>query len=404
MKPNLKYGLYLLGALSSVLFFQNCGQPGAITSSSTETALAGLSDPNATYSIRKLSSTKFICEPFGAAVTGPTTGGLKAELAYIDPQSTLTATQKTQMLTLNYFSGVSPFVKLITPLYLSQINVPTRSFERGFQLSDGSYVADTNGNRLIEYFGLKMTSTLKLSDADPEGYYDFITISDDGSRVYFGEGAQQQEIINNDGGHSTKMKCAQQSINMTRSSKIPMTYYYNQGPRTKIANVMAWKYVGAQPSTTKNALCDKDDNDGPVTFWNSADQTPSTYWTQVASDGFKILDPKNFELPGSEINPCTTQNTNQITSADFVGIPNSVVTLDLTFGQMANIKAQLFKVVNGQNILVKSYDFSGNSTDKISVNLPVLDINGVYSLDISLQSSSLGTQFLNEVRFQLLKN
>ncbi len=403
MKPNLKYGLYLLGVLSTVLFFQNCGQPGAITSSSTDPALAGLSDPTAVYSIKRLPSTKFICEPFGSAVTGSTTGGLKAELSYIDPQSTLTSTEKTAMTAVKYFSGVAPFIKINTPLYVSQINVPTRSFDKGFQASDSSYVSDTNGNRLIEWFGLKMTSTLKLSDTDQEGYYDFITISDDGSRVYFGEGAQQQEIINNDGGHSTKMKCAVQSINLTKSSKIPMTYFYNQGPRTKIANVMAWRFVGAQPSTTINALCDKDDKDGTVRFWN-ADGSDGVYWTQLKSEGYKILDPKNFELPNSQINPCTTQNTNQIANVEFLGAANSVVTLNLNFLQMADIKAQLFKVVNNQNILVKSYDFSANSTDKISVELPVLDVNGAYTLNINLVNTSSSIQFLNEVRFQLLKN
>ncbi len=152
-----------------------------------------------------------------------------------------------------------------------------------------------------------------------------------------------------------------------------------------------------------NALCDKDYKDGTVRFWN-ADGSDGVYWTQLQSEGYKILDPKNFELPNSQINPCTTQNTNQIANVEFAGAANSVVTLNLNFLQMADIKAQLFKVVNNQNILVKSYDFSANSTDKISVELPVLEVNGAYTLNINLVNTSSSIRFLNEVRFQLLKN
>ncbi len=413
MKKTIRYLALVPAALLLVVVFQNCGQPGSIQVSNPVTSITPTGDPTDpvppveppviadVYGIKVLPSNKFICEPFGNMNGGEIKGGLKAELAYVDPSLNLTAATKNAYGVMEYFSDATQFVKTPTPIFLSQVNVPTRRFDQGFMLSDGSFLSDTNNNRLIEWFALRMKSVLKLSPDDQEGLYEIATISDDGSRLFLAAavGAAEVEIVNNDGAHSTRMKCADQPINMTRTSKMPMTYYYNQGPRTEIANVMVWRKVNAASSTKYN-YCDRVDSNK---WWRSSDSAPAEYWNAVQADGWKILDPRNFELPDSQINPCAAQNNNLITKAEFAPLSNGMTTLNIDFAMAANIKARLYKIDGAQQTLVQSFDLSAQSRDKISLMVSALENGATYALEVLLEMPALGNQVVNEVRFQVVR-
>jgi len=307
MKAVFKTLVLVVAAGPILLFFQNCGQPGSITAQPVADAVT--SGPNTPpvvdppppvngLTIKALPATKYICEPFGNMNGGNAKGGLRADLAYVNPQLGLSAAEKNSYSALRYFENEAQFVKSPTGLFLSQINVPTRHFDQGFRLSDGSYLSDTAGNRLIEWFALKMSSLLKLAATDQEGYYELATISDDGSVLFLGSGAQQEKWIDNDGAHSTRMKCADKSLMLTRTSKIPMTYFYNQGPRTEIANVLAWKYRGQIPPSKGigSATVPAKPNSGIQPTAQSALAGKSLRGMDIVSS---VLTTSNFPTPSS---------------------------------------------------------------------------------------------------------
>ncbi len=348
------------------------------------------------YAIKPIVSSKFICEPFGNLNGGDTKGGLKAELVYLDPLSNRSLAEKNSFLVGDYFANTAEFVKTSSPIFLSQINVPTRKFSDGFRLSDGSFLSDTNGNKLIEYFALRMKSLLKLSDADPEGDYEFATISDDGSRLFLND----KEVVNNDMQHATWMRCSSSAVSLNKASKIPLTYYYNQGPRFEISNVMIWRKKPSANSS-QHRLCGVGDQ---TKYWNANNgSAEGPYWTELKQDGWKIVDAANFELPNEQVNPCATQNANQIVSAAFSDVKDFTATLNITFLSKANIKAKLYKVVGTGVSVVQTFDFSSQAKDMISLNFAGLEDGAVYSVELLLEMPASGTQVLNEVRFQVVK-
>lgn len=415
MKLLYRYGTTLIAVLALTIIFQNCGQPGSIsTSVPISESLSGdvpvqdlppLDDPGGeiaeTYAIKDLGSSRFICEPFGNMNAGVVKGGLKAELAYVDYKKNLTPEAKNAFGSMDYFSGKEIFIKSPTPIYLSQINVPTRHFDQGFRLSDGSYLAAADGIKLVEWFALNMNGVLKLSPTDEAGFYEIAIISDDGSRLFVGDGDSKRELINNDGAHSARMKCAATTINFTKETRLPLTYYYNQGPRTEIANVMVWRKSSRTDGKAEaHALCGASSQ---TQFWNPKDSAEGPYWAHLKEDGWQIIDAVNFELPETQSNPCATQNTNLITKKVFSEFEIGRTTLNLDFAVSARIKAKLFLVEGAQNKLLKSYDFSGQSADRISVPLELLESGSTYFVEILIEIPNSGTQVLNEVRFQVIQ-
>lgn len=412
---NLKFLSLFLGASLMGLFFQNCSQPGSlqITAASTvapaDSGLATNEPPTTTgdktYIVSTTPSSKFICEPFGGGSQTQAKNGLKAQLSYIDASFGLSADTKNAYSVLNYFKAKDPFVQVDTPIYLSQINVPSRSFDQGFKLSDGTYLSDMKGNKLIEYFGIKMQSVLKLSDTDADGVYELATISDDGSILYIGsqDVSTATPFINNDGAHSTRMKCATKTITMDHSTRLPITYFYNQGPRTEISNVMVWRYVGQRAASdtinTKYSLCDATDR---TNFWNPADSSEGPYALQLKKDGYKILNVGNFELPASETNPCSSQAINQIKNSNFTNTSSNSSTLNVQFLTAVNATAQLYKVNSGgTNTLVSSYDYSSQLNDTLTIQLNGLELNAQYLLQLTLQNPNSMTNITNEIKFVL---
>lgn len=174
-------------------------------------------------------------------------------------------------------------------IYLNNINVPTRDFTEGFVDQTGGSLTDNDGNVLIEYFGLKLRFSLILPDDYEAGYYQIGIESDDGSEIRTLNGNNEMiQLIDNEGTHSTKSKCADKAIYFDHTTRVPSELYYFQGPRTKIALRLVWKKVDNQsPSSTCGDI-------------NVADGTAdSNYW--------KIIPSTAYELPSSEqINPCVS--------------------------------------------------------------------------------------------------
>lgn len=410
MRDFIRFGTIVVGVIALSIGFQNCGQAGSIITmdqdSSGSATINEVSSSPGNYSVHFFTASKFICEPFGNTGDQQAGDGLKAELVYLDPQAPLanapySADRKNAFKVEEYFSGSSDFVKTEAPIYLSQINVPTRTFDQGFVLSDGAFLRDSLGKKLVEYFALRMKSLLKLSSQDQEGFYELATISDDGSKLYLEQNGSQDLIISNDGAHATSMGCASSLVRMEKSQKIPLTYYYNQGPRYEIANVLAWRYLGNNMPTkwVKSPLCGSTSNNK---WWNPNDNSAGELWQQLQSEGFKIVKTSNFELPSSQINPCATQNTNMIIDKRISSInQDKSLQLDLMFSQTAQIKAKLFGVHDGLRSLIKTYDFSSQMLSSGSFQTPGLELEAEYVLEVFIVIPDSGVQVLNEVRFKM---
>src|SRR5690606_1022554 len=123
-------------------------------------------------------------------------------------------------------------------LALKQLFVSTRSFTQGFP-SSGGLILDNNGETLHEYFAFRLETVLKLDPTlDQPGFYQFATLSDDGSMVMLkpaGDSTYSQVVVSNDGDHSTRMGCSPNAIYIDDTSRLPMMIKYYQGPRTEIA-------------------------------------------------------------------------------------------------------------------------------------------------------------------------
>lgn len=116
------------------------------------------------------------------------------------------------------FESLTPVYTFVTP----NLNVPTRSYTRGFSIPEMQPV--------IENFAFRFRAKLKI---DTPGIYIFELLSDDGSQLYIDETL----VVDNDGVHST--------IGKQGSIKLAMGVYnveirYFQGPRHQIA--LQWFY------------------------------------------------------------------------------------------------------------------------------------------------------------------
>jgi hypothetical protein len=173
-------------------------------------------------------------------------------------------------------------------IYLSTINVPTRAFDTGFVNKNGEPLVDSNGNVLIEYFGLKLDFKLKLPENLPAGYYQFGLDSDDGSELKVANSSGAFEsLISNDGVHATKSKCSTRALYFDHNTKIPAELYYYQGPRVEIALRFFWKKVDS--SSGLSEVCG--------TLGTADGSANSNYW--------KIVEENAFELPDSVIDYCS---------------------------------------------------------------------------------------------------
>lgn len=189
-------------------------------------------------------------------------------------------------------------------IYFADVNVPTRQFTKGFVTRSGDVLVDANGQKLVENFAIEYTSSLKLQPTDKPGHYEIALLSDDGSRLFVQENDKWNEIINNDGVHSTRMGCAFRTIYLDHSSEIPIKLLYYQGPRYHIANVMIWKHHKKAKSwrePNRHSLCGFSGNS---LFFNEKAKKETFAMKLLKHDKWNIIASANFKMPISKPNPC----------------------------------------------------------------------------------------------------
>lgn len=190
-----------------------------------------------------------------------------------------------------------------TPIFMSEINVPTTKFDKGFELENGQFVLNDMGGKLFEYFALDLRGRIRLGEVEENGYYQFALLSDDGAifDIEFEEG--EKELINNDQLTPTRMKCASKAVYFDKSTIRSFRMKYFQGPRMHIALSLMWRKV--DPDNIPNEkYCGKGGN-GFFFDFNKVPSEPKRAYLDLLDRGWKPLDSQNFLLPAGIVeNPC----------------------------------------------------------------------------------------------------
>jgi hypothetical protein len=241
-----------------------------------------------------------ICDPFTTDISA-CRGGLVGEIFYLN-QEQQGRFRALPQKTVEFF--FTDGIKLNAIINLMNLFGTTRRFNLGFPTADGNLVKDDQGNTLVEYFAFKL-KTLVLLDVDnadtnlrdQPGLYQFATISDDGTRVFFQPviGGPFTQIINNDGDHSTRMGCATQLVNMQPETRLPLNLDYYQGPRDYIALTLVWRKV--TNNDLNDPLCGQGGSSLFFGPYPHDDFTNAYGFGQLRERGWKVLGGRNFIAP-----------------------------------------------------------------------------------------------------------
>jgi hypothetical protein len=205
------------------------------------------------------------------------------------------------------FTTVEDYTRAVdtgTTVFLRDVNVPTRMFDRGFPTADGSLI-QANGQTLVEWFELYLETQIQLTDGDLPGNYQLAMIADDGATMEIGDfdGVYTRQV-DDDGTHSSRLACATSTVALDGSTSIPTRIKYYQGPRTEIALMLLWRRIPDNMSLDE-PLCGAT---GQNLYFEYHDNpsTPQQAYIDLLSRGWAPLKPGNFALPGRQrINPCT---------------------------------------------------------------------------------------------------
>lgn len=276
-------------------FFQKV--PGSDTEVSSSSDITAAANQDGSSGGMPVDPTRVVCDPFGGDKTsGNSRNGLLGKLFYL-----ATPGDRCARVATCQSKGTSPDLDL----YFSQLNVPTRAFDQGFSNQEGSTLTNARGEVLIEWFSLHFDSVIRLKAGDHPGKYQFALAADDGAIMQVGEpglathspsssaaGSSNvfKTLIDNDGTHATRFKCATQSVRLESGTELPIKVDYYQGPRYHIALVLLWREIPenvnelVHPEVLRDAACDQGVD---------------------SAHGWKVVDPDNFQLPKKAgVNPC----------------------------------------------------------------------------------------------------
>lgn len=255
------------------------------------------------FNVNQYPLNKLVCSPMGGS--DPVINaehGIMGSLFYkgaLDPR---------------YYSALDYVNKLQRSpqrLFFTDMNVPTRMFSEGFATKTSSYVKDDTGSKLIEFFGMKMETEIRLASDQSAGDYEFAMLADDGAIMEIKQNGTWSTYISNDGDHPTKMGCSNKIVHLEQGQKLPIQYYYYQGPRFHISNVLMWRKASAD-TVGKDPLCGQLGNG--LYFDPNKNSTPQKAYQDLLARGWQPVEARNFYVPSEDTyNPCVEGTDPQIT-------------------------------------------------------------------------------------------
>lgn len=339
--------------------------------------------------INKYAANKIICDPFNGGTTTQKNyqKGIIAELFY------RTAAMPRWYKTTDYLQLGK---KSEQNIFLSDINVPTRMFTEGFSTTQGQVLKDDQQNKLIEYFGVKMTTNLILSEDDEAGYYELALLSDDGATLTLKSNSLDETsevLINNDGDHPTKMGCSTQTVRMVKNVMVPVELAYYQGPRYHISNILMWRKSSVAGQDTS---CNQLGNN--LFFDPNNNSTPQTAFGALLARGWKVLTPNNYMVSQTmaDYNPCVP-GTNPVISDFNLG---EVILSNVSFTWKTDIISTSQILLTNTTTGAVTISESDNTLSlNHEVNLTNLQPRTIYKAQALSVSSDLGRTLGPEVIF-----
>jgi len=236
-----------------------------------------------------------ICDPFSSSSDATCSGGLVGNIYYLN-SSQQTTFANSSSKTVDYF--IQSGTKVNALLDLNQLFVSTRSFTQGFPTNGGTLITDNTGATLTAYFAFDLTTIMKLDPLnDQPGWYQFATLSDDGSVVLITPSGTTtaSTLIGNDGDHSTEMGCGTQAVYFDDTTRLATEIKYYQGPPTEIALVLMWRKVNG-PTDALDSHCGLSGNNA---FFGNSPYTNFTTsgYGQLLNNGWKVMGSTNFLAP-----------------------------------------------------------------------------------------------------------
>lgn len=209
-------------------------------------------------------------------------------------------------LSLDVFEGTGGR-ELSTKLYFSDVNVPTRAFDKGFPRLGGGLIKDDQDHTLVEYFRIDLDGFIELGSAMPEGDYELAILADDGAQLELGR--ERTVYASNPSHTETKLMCGGgQTVRLRHNETLPLNLSYFQGPRYHIALMLLWR----QATGEAEPLCGQKGNN----LWFDSTKTPSkpqAAFRALESRGWSVVPATAFRLPDDEIlNPCQSEHVRDI--------------------------------------------------------------------------------------------
>lgn len=239
---------------------------------------------------------QLVCDPFSDGGGTQPQLGIKGSLYY------LTDDQPRYHTVGDYISHGHQFNDL--NVILNNFYVPPRIFSDGFVTREGQLLMREDQTPLFEYFALHFETNLALSPRDVPGNYQLAMFADDGAILNLadGVGGASRNLINNDGDHATKLKCATSPVTMGFGTRYPLKIDYYQGPRYHLTLIVMWRPWPANPADVNDPLCGVE---GINTFYDTTQNpsVPQQTFRDFQARGWKVLAVDNYIYKDGS-NPC----------------------------------------------------------------------------------------------------
>lgn len=313
---------------------------------------------------------KVICDPLeggGVPTPPPPQNGIAAELAYLPP-----ATSPFENSGDYFIRGM----RSTQQLFFQDLFVPTRLFQEGFSTQTSDVIRNDMGEKLIENFGLRFKTTLKLVGEQTDGNYEFAVLSDDGVTVKAVSGEQKQTLIDNDGVHPTRMGCASTTLSLSKTAGQDFEITYHQGPRYHISLVMLWRKA-TSTKTKADVNCGVTGNN----TWFDPDHgsTPQKAYKDLLARGWAPIPKANYFLPAVEdINPCTPGSPLAITDFKMTGSGKNQISVGWTTNRPATTQALVTNRATGEQFLTIS---DQTLTTAHGLTISGLTTGGIYDIN-----------------------
>ncbi len=242
----------------------------------------------------------YICDPFGGKGPVDAQHGIQGSIYSLSPEQP----RYTSAIDYPTYGHISESI-----LYLNDIYVPNRSWSNGFVTSNSVEIKDPSGELLIEWFGLRLQSNIRLNPENTAGKYEFALLSDDGATFKsVSVDGSKKLLVDNDGIHPDRYGCPIEGVDLDHNSSLKFELDWYQGPRYHISLILLWRPVSDKQADTNSPADPYCGYYGTNLFFDSTQvpSAPQAGWRYLMDQDWKPVPAENFYLNDTDTNPCAS--------------------------------------------------------------------------------------------------